>query len=86
MNNVAQEYGTALFILSSEEDKVLAYREGLAVIKAAFESEPDYMTFISSPSIPLTQRLKSISDIFSEQVEENVLNFLTVAFAEAICC
>ena len=76
MNNVAQEYGTALFMLSSEEDKVLAYREGLAVIKAAFESEPDYMTFISSPSIPLTQRLKSISDIFSEQVEENVLNFL----------
>ena len=76
MNNVAQEYGTALFMLALEEDKVLTYREGLAVMKGAFESEPDYMTFISSPGIPLTQRLKSISDVFEGKVEENVLNFL----------
>ena len=69
MNNVAQEYGTALFMLALEEDKVLTYREGLAVMKGAFESEPDYMTFISSPSIPLTQRLKSISDVFEGKVE-----------------
>lgn len=76
MNNVAQEYGTALFMLASEEDKVLAYRESLAVLKGAFEGEPDYMTFISSPSIPLTQRLKSISDVFAYKIEENVLSFL----------
>ncbi len=76
MNNVAQEYGTALFMLASEENKVNDYRNGLAVIKRAFEDEADYLTFISSPSIPLTQRLQSITAVFADSVEENVLNFL----------
>lgn len=76
MNNVAQEYGTALFMLASEENKVSVYREGLSVFKRAFNDEPDYMTFICSPSIPLTQRLESITTVFADSVEENVLNFL----------
>ena len=36
MNNVAQEYGTALFMLASEENKIAECREGLAVLKRAF--------------------------------------------------
>lgn len=76
MNNVAQEYGTALFMLASEEKKVEKYRQGLAVFMHAFNDEPEYMDFISSPSIPLTQRLDSIKDIFSGSVEDNVLSFI----------
>lgn len=76
MNNVAQEYGAALFMLAREENKVSEYRNGLAVLKRAFEDEPDYLTFISSPSIPLTQRLDSISAVFEKNIEDNVLNFI----------
>ena len=76
MNNVAQEYGTALFMLASEEDKVAEYREGLAVFKKAFTDEPDYISFISSPGVPLTQRLQSITTVFSGYTNENVLNFI----------
>ena len=76
MNNVAQEYGTALFMLASEEGRVAQYREGLALFKRAFGDEPEYLTFISSPSIPLTQRLASVTDVFSGKVEENLLSFL----------
>ena len=76
MNNVAQEYGTALFMLASEEEKVATYREGLALLKRAFEEEDEYLTFISSPSIPLTQRLASITEVFSGKLEENLLSFL----------
>lgn len=76
MNNVAQEYGTALFMLASEEGNVPEYREGLAVLKKAFKDEPDYMFFISSPSVPLTARLQSITTVFSGCTHENVLNFI----------
>lgn len=76
MNNVAQEYGTALFMLASEENKIAEYREGLAVLKETFADEPDYMVFISSPSIPLTQRLKAISDAFAGIICENMLSFI----------
>ena len=76
MNNVAQEYGTALVMLASEENKVASFRESLAVFKRAFKDEPEYLTFISSPGIPLTQRLESITTVFANSVEENVLNFL----------
>lgn len=76
MNNVAQEYGTALFMLASEEGKIAEYREGLALIKQAFKEESEYLTFISSPGIPKIQRLSSISDAFSGKVEENMLSFL----------
>ena len=76
MNNVAQEYGTALFMLASEEDDVETYREGLAVLKKAFLDEPDYMLFISSPSIPLTQRLESIATVFANNLCENLLSFV----------
>ena len=44
----------------------------------AFNDEPEYMDFISSPSIPLTQRLDSIKDIFSGSVEENVLSLTKI--------
>ena len=76
MNNVAQEYGAALFMLAGEEANVEEYRQGLAVLKKAFSDEPDYMVFISSPSIPLTQRLQSIATVFADSICENLLNFL----------
>lgn len=76
MNNVAQEYGTALFMLASEENKVAEYREGLAVLKNIFTDEPDYIVFISSPSIPLTQRLKTINDAFGGALCDGLLNFI----------
>ena len=76
MNNVAQEYGTALFMLANEENKVDSFRNSLAVLKRAFEDEPDYMGFISSPGIPLSQRLESITTVFANHIEETVLNFL----------
>lgn len=76
MNNVAQEYGTALFMLASEEDKITECREGLAVLKRAFYDEPEYMEFISSPSIPLTARLQSITEVFGDKIYEKVLSFI----------
>lgn len=76
MNNVAQEYGTALFMLASEEKSVAEYRESLAVLKRAFTDEPEYLVFISSPGISLTERLQSITTVFSSRVTEKVLSFV----------
>ncbi len=76
MNSVAQEYGTALFMLASEEDNVAEYRDSLAVLKRAFDDEPEYFLFISSPSIPLTGRLQSITEVFGGKINEKVLSFI----------
>ena len=52
MTELAKEYGTALFLLASEEQSVEACAASLATVEEAFQSNPDYVALLSAPSIP----------------------------------
>ena len=76
MNDVAREYGSALYMVACEEDNVSSYIDGLSIVSDSFSKEPDYMIFLSSPNIPLNQRVSSIEDVFGNVIPQNMVSFL----------
>lgn len=76
MNELGKEYGTALYMLACEENKVSDFSIALSKVKQVFDDEPDYIEFISSPAISLNDRLSAIDEAFSAVLPETVVSFL----------
>ena len=76
MTDVAKEYGAAFFALACEKNAKKEYSDSLKKIGTAFSEAPDYMTFLTSPSIPLRERLCAIDEAFAVKICESALSFL----------
>ena len=76
MTEISKEYGTALFMLACEEKAQKAYAEALAIVKESFLANPSYTEMLSSPSIPLGERLKAVEMAFGETVPTHVLSYV----------
>ena len=76
MTDIGKEYGTALFMLACEENEKASYAEALEFIKNIFVEDPQYSELLSSPSIPLKERLSLIDQAFSDAVPEYVISYL----------
>ena len=76
MTDIAKEYGTALFMLACEVNEKNGYGEELESVKDTFAEFPEYTELLSSPSIPLGERLELIDRTFSGAVAEHVLSYL----------
>jgi len=76
MTEISKEYGTALYMLACENNKKEEYADGLSVISDAFTENPEYITFLSSPGIPLEERLGAIDAAFKESICEDVLSYI----------
>ena len=73
---VSREYAEALFALAlerGEESKVL---QNLKEVEEMIKENPEYMDFLSSPSIPLAERVKAIEDAFSAVMGEHATSFM----------
>ena len=76
MTDIAKEYGTALFMLACEVDKKKEYASALETIEAMLLETPEYINFLASPSIPLSERINAIENAFSDKVPEHLLSYL----------
>lgn len=76
MTEVSKEYATALFALACEEGKESAILSSLEEVYAALTETPDYLEFLASPGIPLSERLGSAEAVFGASVPEYVSSFL----------
>ncbi len=76
MNEIAKEYGTALFMLACEKNEQKTYAEALESIKKTFLEDPQYTELLSSPGISLKERLCFIDEAFSNRVPEYVVSYL----------
>ena len=76
MTDIGKEYGAALFMLAVESGEKKEYAGSLKGIRDAFSEEPDFMGLLSSPAVPMSERLSSIEAAFAGRVPENVLSFL----------
>lgn len=75
MTGPEKDYATALFMLAAEEQCTATYREALVTVCCAVNSEPDYLEFLSSPAIPLAERLFAIDEAFGT-LPEHVVSFI----------
>ena len=76
MTQTNKEYAEALFLLSREKDCINKYSEILSDIKNIIAENPDYLEFLSSPAVDLSERIGAITEAFSGICDEYLLNFL----------
>lgn len=78
MIQTEREYAEALFTLVAEECSVEEYLFSLRTVKKLFEENSEYIEFLNSPAIPLSERLQSIDEAFDGRMPEYVISFLKV--------
>ena len=76
MTNVNKEYAEALFLLACEEEREEAFMEALDTVLTLGKEEPMLWELLTSPSIPLRERLALIEKIFEPLVPEQVCSLL----------
>lgn len=77
MTQTVKEYASALFMLASENNCCGEYAKHLSQVKALIEEAPEYVRFLESPAIPLSERLGAIDDAFGT-MPEHVVSFIKI--------
>ena len=75
MKETSKEYAQALFMIAKERDMVDAYSDTLKEIRLLFEENGEYIEFLSSPAVALSERLSAIDEAFGGYTEE-IVSFL----------
>ncbi|MBR5774268.1 MAG: ATP synthase F1 subunit delta [Clostridia bacterium] len=78
MAQTNREYAEALFALALEENQVSEYSRALGIVSDAIEQSPEYIDFLVSPAVPISERLAAIDEAFESVVPEHVLSFLKI--------
>ncbi|MBR5272048.1 MAG: ATP synthase F1 subunit delta [Clostridia bacterium] len=78
MTQTCREYGEALFMLALEENQVNEYSQALKSVEQIVEDTPEYVDFLTSPAIPLMERIAAIDEAFGDSVPEYVLSFIKI--------
>ena len=76
MSEVAKEYGAALFMVAAESKQTDGFANELAIVEQVFAENPEYLLLLSSPNVPLEERLQQLEQAFGGAVQEPVLTFL----------
>ncbi len=93
MTATGNNYAEALFILAREENSVEAFFDGLKTVEGIFKENTEYLQFLSTPSIPKSERTQALSAAFEGKINEHVLSFVQLlcehgkadSFFECVC-
>ncbi len=76
MTETIKEYASALFMLAAENEDTEMFSKCLDTIGTLIKENNDYLSFLNSPAIPLSERLFSIEEAFGKQMPEYIVSFL----------
>ena len=76
MVQTEREYAEALFALAAEEGKTDEYLQALETVRSIVEENPEYIEFLASPAVELSERLGAIDEAFGENMPEYAVSFL----------
>lgn len=76
MTQTSREYAVALFTLGKETNTEKEISDSLEVVDAVFKENPEYLEFLSSPSIPKKERLEALETLLEGRVHEYVCSFV----------
>ena len=76
MTATGNNYAEALFMLAREENLIDEFYEGLKLVQGVFCDAPEYLQFLSTPSIPKSERTAALAAAFEGKVNQHVLSFL----------
>lgn len=76
MTEISKEYAEALFALACEMDEQEAVMRALETVMKDMEEQDGLMALLSSPAIPLTERVAVIERCYATCLPETVVSFL----------
>lgn len=77
MAQTEREYAEALFSVAAEENSAEEYLQALITVKQLMQENPDYIEFLASPAIPLSERIGAVEEAFGS-MPEYVVSFLKI--------
>lgn len=78
MTEVYKEYAEALFKIALEQKKQDEFCEQLHKVKEVIDENPQYIEFLASPAIPLSERLHCLREAFSALLCDEILATLEI--------
>jgi F-type H+-transporting ATPase subunit delta len=72
----AKEYATALFMIAVEQNEAKKFAAALETVTNSLRDNPEYTEFLSTPSIPKSERIASLETVFGAIIPEDVLSFV----------
>lgn len=76
MAQISNEYAEALFALAAETDERADVAASLELVSRTMKENPEYIDFLASPDIPVSERIAAIDAAFGGSVPEHVVSFL----------
>ncbi len=76
MVQTEREYAEALFAVALEENAVNEYLQALECVKQLVQDNPDYIEFLASPAIALSERTGAVEEAFGGRMPEYTVSFL----------
>lgn len=81
--NSSNEYAFSLFRIAKEQKRIDEYANCLSLIREVIEQNPDYLSLLHSPAIPLETRLGLIDEAFHSVTIKEILYFLKLLCEKA---
>ena len=78
MISSSNDYATALFMLSIENDSLNKFAADLNTVKSVFSENPEYALLLSSPAIKKSERTEIINSAFEGNIDRNIINFISL--------
>ena len=73
---VSERYALSLYEVAQDEKQEKLYLDQLTEVCAAFDSEPDFLKMLTTPSIAAEDKQKVLKAVFEGRIEPFLLNFL----------
>jgi ATP synthase F1 delta subunit len=75
---IAATYGSALFEVARDSDRIDAIGEELTALDGIFESEPEFFNLLCSPGIDAVGKKASLKTVLEGRVSKELLNFMFI--------
>ena len=86
MRQTDKEYAEALFELCAEEGTLSECLADVNDVKELFKAYPEYVSLLSSPAVPLSERLSAIDEAFGERMTPYTVYFLKLLCEKGRIC
>ena len=85
MTATGNNYAEALFMLAREENSIDDFFDSLKVVEGILKENPDYLQFLSTPSIPKSERTAALAAAFDGKINEHILSFVQLLCEHGKC-
>ncbi len=76
MTKTARLYGSGLYDLAVEEGLGEELMQQTEAVRKLFRENPDYVSLLGEPSIPIAERIHLIDEAFAASTEHYLVNFI----------